>query len=87
MNALKIFKARTPKTIPKTLPDILDELAKYGEPRLCMMDREWHCHMHVSITPVGGTFEIKSDYYFATHVEAAAQCLERLNKAMEEMTG
>ncbi len=69
-----------------SLEDILFELKKFGFPRIHSSKHGWHVSVEVTITPIGCTFEAKSDFGLDTPHIAAIQCHNRLRQAIKELT-
>lgn len=100
MSMLNLFKPsptleRSPEPaarqqIGETLEDVLLELAKWGQPRVGQYSSShsgWHCSVEVKVTPVGVTFEAKSDFKHATPLEAALVCRKNLLDAVKAIGG
>lgn len=74
----------------ETLEDVLQDLAKWGRPRVGQYGSThegWHCNVEVRVTPVGVTFEAKSDFKHATPLEAAIVCRQNLRDAVKSIGG
>jgi len=90
---LSIFKPKTataPAATPasETLEDVLLELTKWGTPRVQYFDDgTWYCCVNVKVTPVGVTFEAKSDFKQPTPLAAALQCRANLLAAVKSIGG
>ena len=69
-----------------SLEEILLQLRNYGFPRIHSSKYGWHVSVEVTITPVGCTFEAKSDFCLSTPHMAAIQCHKRLVQAIKELT-
>jgi hypothetical protein len=79
-----------PQPVGETLEDVLLDLAKWGKPRVGQYGSShsgWHCHVDVTVTPVGITFEAKSDFKHATPLEAAMVCRKNLRDAVKAIGG
>lgn len=100
MSLLSIFKPspvleRSPEPVPpqpigESLEDVLLELAKWGKTRVGQYGSThsgWHCNIDVTVTPVGITFEAKSDFNHATPLEAALVCRKNLLDAVKAIGG
>ena len=96
MNPLNLFKPKDPhvageptqagRPSVETLEDVLMQLARWGRPRIGQYgstDSGWHCLVDVTVTPVGITFEAKSDFNHATPISAALQCRKNLLEAVK----
>jgi len=68
-----------------SLEQLLDELQKYGKPRLSYMGNGWHCCVEMYVCAKGVEFEVKSDFKHKTHKDAAIECCERTLKALSEL--
>lgn len=80
--------AETPKPAGESLEDVLLELTKWGTPRVQSFDDgTWYCCVNVKVTPVGVTFEAKSDFKQKTPLDAAIQCRENLRAAVKAIGG
>lgn len=98
MSLLSLFKPgpvleRSPEPVPpqpvgESLEGVLLELAKWGTPRVQSFDDgTWHCCVNVKVTPVGVTFEAKSDFKQPTPIAAALQCRANLLAAVKSIGG
>ena len=65
-----------------TLEDMLEDLSKYGKPRLMHMGEGWHAAIEMYVGSVGVDFKVASGFSLPTPTAAAAECAERLNKAL-----
>lgn len=63
----------------------LEELAKYGEPRLSKCDKGWHCSIDVFVTGEGVEFKVRTDFRQKTPTDAANNCYALLMKALEKI--
>jgi hypothetical protein len=80
----------TPQPAGETLEDVLLDLAKWGRPRVGQYGSThegWHCNVEVRVTPVGVTFEAKSDFRHETPLEAALVCRQNLRDAVKAIGG
>lgn len=68
-----------------SLEMLMDELCKYGYPRLFNDENGWHCRIDIKISSQGVSFKIMSHYDHNTHIEAATLCLQRMIKALEDI--
>ena len=74
----------------ETLEDVLQDLAKWGKTRVGQYGSGhsgWHCNVDVTVTPVGITFEAKSDFKHETPLEAALVCRQNLRDAVKAIGG
>lgn len=74
----------------ETLEDVLLDLAKWGKARVGQYGsghNGWHCHVDVTVTQVGITFEAKSDFKHATPLDAALVCRQNLRDAVKAIGG
>ena len=74
----------------ETLEDVLQDLAKWGRPRVGQYGSNhsgWHCNVEVRVTPVGVSFEAKSDFKHETPLEAAIVCRQNLRDAVKAIGG
>lgn len=70
-----------------TLEYLLDEMARFGDPRLSRFDgKTWYCSLDVFITGKGVEFKIKSEINHPTHLEAANVCYERMQDALNKIS-
>lgn len=67
-----------------TLEEALDELSKFGDPRLGVYGG-WHCSIKVFVTGKGVQFEVKSGFDNHKPIDAVRVCLNRLKKALKEI--
>lgn len=66
-----------------TLEWLLDEMSKFGRPRLSRMDDgNWHAAVELNVTGSGVDFKIRSDFRHPTHLEAATVCYERMCESL-----
>lgn len=77
---------RTPVT-PSSLPleRLLDDLARYGAPRLMQLGNGWHCAVDVKVNATGCEFKVASDFDHAAPHSAAACAHQRLRAALREL--
>jgi hypothetical protein len=73
-----------------SLEDLLDELNRYGAPRLSKHDiisngKDWLCSLKVRVTATGVTFDV--DAWAPTHREAVLKCRDNLHAALKQMGG
>lgn len=73
----------TPSSL--TLERLLDDLARYGEPRLMQLGVGWHCAVNVKVNATGCNFEVKSDFNHTSAHSAAACAHQRLRTALREL--
>ena len=76
MGILPLVKAS--QTAPQTLDDVLQEMCRYGQPKLSMMDGGWHCWIKMHVASKGATFEIKSEFGHQSPMAATNECHERI---------
>lgn len=70
-----------------TLEGVLQDLTKYGRPRLsCMDDMTWYCSIEVFVTGKGIDFKVASDFKQKTPLNAAHQCHERVRDVMRDIS-
>ena len=69
-----------------TLEELLQELFRYGKPRVGVYgsDGLWHCTVEMNTNTVGADFKCSSNFDLPNPTEAAKQCLERVIKAVEQ---
>ena len=67
------------------IEQMLDELAKYGEPRLSLMKSGWFAVCDLRIRVDCGDFEIRSEYGHETHISALSECLERVVAVLRDI--
>lgn len=75
------------KRIPDmTLDELLIALLDYGKPKVGVYgsDELWHCSIEMNTNTVGAEFKCRSDFSMQTPQAAAAQCYERVLKAVEQ---
>ena len=65
-----------------TLESILDELCRFGSPRLFCMGGGWYAACEMYVTAVGAKFEVKSEFAHTSPTEAALLCLSRVRAAV-----
>ena len=61
-----------------SLLDCLEEIERYGNPRVSKDQGKWHCAVEVFVTGEGTQFKVRSDWDHKTPAEAANVCLSRL---------
>lgn len=76
MGILPLVKSS--QTAPQTLDDVLQEMCRYGQPKLSMMDSGWHCWIKMHVASKGATFEIKSEFGHKSPRAATDECYERI---------
>ena len=67
---------------PQHLQALLLDLARHGEPYLCLLRQGWHCHVDMNTNTTGSSFKVSSDFKLATPMAAAVQCMERIKAAL-----
>lgn len=94
MSMLSLFKpaqATAGQSAGETLEEVLQELAKWGKPRVGQYGSTpggWHCSIEVNVTPVGVKFEAKSESFdHLTPTEAAISCRKNLLNAVKAIGG
>ena len=68
-----------------SLEEIMNLLAKYGDPSLRVMNHGWYCAVQVFDPSEGIRFDVRSDFDHATSMEAANLCMERLNASLSRL--
>ncbi len=80
-----LAKSTTPVTL--NLNECLQELSRHGYPRLMQMnDNGWYCAVDMKVTAAGATFQVKSEYDHESPDQAANQCVQRMRKALEDLS-
>ena len=69
---------------PIDLEAVLLELAKYGSPRVLMINRQWHACCEMNTIAKGCEFNVRSEFKHDTALSAATQCLERARSAVKD---
>lgn len=98
MTRLSIFKAKEmampaapadiPQAVGENLESVLLDLAKWGKPRVSMVNsRGWFASVEVNITPTGAKFDVSSEFGMATPLAAVLQCRERLMASVKAIGG
>lgn len=84
MNPLAIFKCTGDVTaVPRLLEEVIEELTRYGRPRLyCSSDMLWSCVVEMNTIATGAEFNIRSDHKHPSPMAAALQCRERVLAAI-----
>lgn len=80
-----IAKMRSTPVAEMTLEQILDELARYGQPAVRMSDRGWWSGIDMHVSAQGATFNVRSDGGHKSAVAAAAECLERVRQTLSKV--
>lgn len=63
---------------PQMLEPALEELRKYGKPRLSFIGENWLCSVDMHVSGAGSSFEVKSDFKQLTPMDAVRQCRSRI---------
>ena len=88
MNTLTTYKQSD--TIPildnKPLETILDDLSKFGNPRLSKLASGWYCSMEMFIQGRGIEFKVASEFGNSTAKQAALVCSERMYMALRDVS-
>lgn len=80
-----LSKALAVDRAPATLEETLVALAAYGQPKVCLMDRGWHAWVKLTVSAVGATVEVASDYGMKSPGEAATQCHQRVIQTVRDL--
>ena len=72
---------QTPVDSSSRLEDTLLVLAGMGRPSLRRLSKGWYCGIELPAASVGVELEIRSEYDHPTPLDAARECLIRVNKA------
>ena len=75
-----LFKAKE-----STTDELLEELCKYGRPRLSKHKEGWHVGMDVFVCGKGVDFTVSTDFNQATPHAALTECHSRLTQAMAKI--
>ena len=72
-----------------SVEDYLEELSKYGYPRISKLSTSsaWHATVEVFVTGEGISFDVASDFNHPTPRDALALCYERLLKSIKAISG
>lgn len=73
----------TPSSL--TLERLLDDLARYGAPRLMQVSNGWHCAVDVKVNATGCEFKVASSYDHKSAHAAAACVHQRLREALRDL--
>lgn len=68
-----------------TLEELIEWLAKWGQPCLCQMGSGggWFCWVDVKVNATGVDFKVKGASNHATPLEAAVDCRDKLVTALK----
>lgn len=69
-----------------TLEGIISELDRFGKLKLFKMDKGWHVSVDVYVTGKGVSFGVCSGFEHIKPFDAGIVCLERLRKALEDIS-
>lgn len=70
----------------KELEELLFILAKYGKPRISLMENGWFAGIIMDINVLGSDLNIKSETNNETPKKAIVQLIERLNSTIDTVT-
>ncbi len=73
----------TDPTIGETLETALEDLRKYGNPRLYFTGNNWYCSVDMHVTSAGTTFKVDSDFKQGTPMDAVRQCRARIIETLK----
>ncbi len=82
MSVLFTLIGRSAVEEPKTLEQLMEELARYGSPRLGFYGQGWHANIDVNVNGVGAKLEVASEFGLPSPLAAADQCHKRLLAAI-----
>lgn len=68
----------------QSVEEILDNLCRFGRPRLNRMDDGWVCSCEMHVAAAGATFTVRSEFDHKTQLGAVRQCAERVVKAIAQ---
>jgi hypothetical protein len=67
------------------LESLLNELCKYGEPRVSMLRGGWYCKIEMHVSQKGCSFDVASEFKCETPTHAARECLSRVKSALKDL--
>jgi hypothetical protein len=74
------------KLIPgKHLEELLDDLCRYGNPRISKMDNGWHAKIEMHVASEGATFNIMSEFNHKTSIEAVLVLMQRTQQTISDL--
>lgn len=68
-----------------SLEELLNELAKYGKPRIAHTGSGWYCAVEMYVSAAGVDFKVDSDFGMKSPMSAATQCASRMNQALRDI--
>lgn len=68
----------------QSLEELLDEMCKYGKPRLSRTDAAWVCTCEMHVASEGATFEVRSTFKEPTALIAAQVCMQRIKETLSK---
>lgn len=67
----------------ESLESLLIKISHYGTLALYLQKSGWHCSVDVNVTKAGVRFTVGSEFELKTPIEAANQCLDRVQEAIK----
>lgn len=89
MTLVPMSRKRPAKTVnikEMDLESVLMELERHGQPKLSQMSRGWWCRIEMNVNASGASFEVESEIRHQRPLDAAAECLYRVRKALEALS-
>lgn len=63
----------------------LEELVKYGHPRVSHLKGGWYCTVNMNTDTIGAKFDIDSGFDHPSPIAALKECRERIEKALKQL--
>lgn len=72
---------------PISLESALEELTKFGSPRVAMQGGTWHAAIEMNTTAAGADFTVRSDFKHCTPTSAVSQLHDRVKAIAAQRKG
>lgn len=82
---LTLFKKEDAQQVTEDLNFELQELIKYGHPRMSHHQGGWYCRVEMNTNTVGAKFDIDSGFDHPTPIAALKVCRERILNALKQL--
>jgi hypothetical protein len=82
---LALFKKEQTRQITEDLNVELQELIKFGHPRISHLQGGWYCKVEMNTNTVGAKFDIDSGFDHPTPMSALKVCRERITNALNQL--
>jgi len=70
--------------LARSLEEMLEQLSRFGQPRVSLLSRGWHAHITMHTSAAGAQFEVQSDFGHRTPAAAVDQLRNRVRDILNQ---